>query len=93
MDARTHFYPFSRAVSALPSPLPTAPTLPSHTPHRYLSTPVLSPLPRLQEKYPRQLYVDFKKLKVATLRKYAEVFDVSVRPELSTAEMSIAVAK
>jgi len=37
--------------------------------------------------------VDFKKLKVATLRKYAEVFDVSVRPELSTAEMSIAVAK
>ena len=56
-----------------------------------LLPPATSPPP--QEKYPRQLYVDFKKLKLATLRKYAEVFDVSVRPELSNAEMSIAVAK
>lgn len=76
-----------------PPPRLLHPPSPLTFPHRYLSTPGLCTLPRLQEKYPRQLYVDFKKLKVATLRKYAEVFDVSVRPELSTAEMSIAVAK
>ncbi len=58
MDARTHYYPFSRG-----------------------------------EKYPRQLYCDFKKLKVGTLRRYAEIFDVPLRPDLAPNELCIAVAK
>ena len=58
VDARTHYYPFSRA-----------------------------------EKYPRQLYVDFKKLKPATLRRYAEIFDVPLRPDLPPQELCIGVAK
>ena len=79
-DHRTHYFPFHRCARARAF---TRPRSRAHPP----------PPPRSGEKYPRQLSVDFRKMRVQTLRKYAEVFEVVVRPDLTPNELSIAVAR
>ena len=45
------------------------------------------------EKYPRSLKSDFKKLKISTLKKYVQQFNINVRPDCTPVELSVAVAR
>lgn len=44
------------------------------------------------EKYPRHLLTDFRSLKPATLRRYAEHHELPLRPDIGPNELAIAVA-
>lgn len=45
------------------------------------------------DKYPRHLLVDFRKLKPAPLRRYCELHDIPVRPDAPVSDVAVAVGR
>ena len=45
------------------------------------------------DRYPRHLTIDWRRAKASTLKRYVDLYELNVRPELTAGEVAVAVAK